>query len=283
MLYPKSITMRVSIATTLVLIASSLSGETTPQLLTDAEATAIVVAQEEAKVASYQAKLAKLSNVEVVNTRTVDHNGQQLIINAIKPPVLEAAPEPETEQGDATTPAEFFSEAQEFISETISMGGNVYGNEHSKITWRDSETGATFVVWSNVSLNFLRPMMSFKVGDYDYNYFGFVTSYTREMDEQRQQFAAEHGAEVEPLWEEPPVSFTEEQYEYYVETDDSSQIPEKLYRQLDAIFGHYLANKEAWEVEYHNSQKLAEKRKEYLEANPPVPQPTVINFWKIED
>lgn len=270
-------------ATPLILTAASLSGASTPQLLTDAEATAIVTAQEKAKVARYQAKLAKLSNAEVVNTRTVDQKGQQLFINAIKPLALKTSPEPETELVGATPPAAFSSAVQESLSETISMGGKVYGNQHSKITWRDPDTGASFVVWTNVSLNFLRPLLSFKCGNYDYSYFSFVTSYTREMDAQRQQFATEHGLELEPLWEESPVRFTEGHYEYYVETDDRSQVPAKLYRQLDAILAHYLANKEAWETQYYNSRKLAEKRKEYLEAHPPEPQPSHINFWKIDE
>ncbi|MGB0743667.1 MAG: hypothetical protein ACPGSB_03985 [Opitutales bacterium] len=254
-------------------------------MLTDAEATAIVEAQEEAKVARYQARVAELSSVEIVSSRTVEHEGHQMIINAIKPLawVTPDETEPEAEETDSNPVPVTFTEPQTYIPEMISIGGNVYGDEHSKITWRDPETGASFIVWSNISLSFLSPISGFQHGAYDYSYFGFTTVYTREMDAQRAALAAEHGVEVEPLWEEPPVSFTEGQYEYYVEADATTVIPDKLHRQLSALFGYYLANKESLEVRHLNSKKLAEKRAEYLEANPPEPQPTVINFWKIEN
>ena len=281
-----------------LLPACILWASDTPQLLTDAEATAIVEAQEEAKVARYQARLAELSSVEIVSSRTVEHDGHQMIINAIKPLVFEPSAEPDVSESanppsPEPTPEEWAAwvEAQQ-QTEFISMGANVYGDEYSHITWRDQEAKLSFVVWTNISLRYLRFADSFQSGGVRYDYLGLPTTvYTREaLDAQlrfAQEYAKEHGMEVPEgipsFWEEPPYPFTDGQYEYYVIADDPAQVPEKLYRQMNAVLGYYVSELPRLKIEHLNSETMEKARAKFREENPPVPQPTVINFWKIEN
>lgn len=255
--------------------------------LTEAEAKAIVEGREAAEEARYQAFKEKMASAEVVESKTVQTQGGSLKFNQVRPLVLEKVVKPTREEPKNTmTPEEwaaYMVSQQVRIPEQISLGANVYGDSHSEITWRDTETGARFTVWTNVSLNYLRPVSSIQAKNYDYMYFGFVTPYTKEDEQRHIQIAREHGVEVESRWKEPPVAFTGGSYEYIVITEDTAKVPDKLYRQLDALIGHYVAHREELEIEYENSQTLEAARQQYLKENPPQPRETLVNFWKIED
>ena len=264
------------------------SADKLPKLLTEAEAEAIVTQREEAKEARYEARRQELAGAEVVESKEIQREGSPMTINLIKPLVLEKPSPADTETSDKQpemTPEQWaaYIEAQQvLIPEQISMGANVYGDEYSEITWRDRETKSELVVWSNVSLNFLKPISTIQTEEYDYMYFGFVTPYTREDEQARIEFAAERGFEVESRWKEPPVKFSEDRYEYVVMAN-GADVPEKLYRQLDAVLGYYVAHKEELEIEHKNAQTLQEAHEKYKRENPPQPKETLINFWKIEE
>jgi len=264
-----------------------------PQPLTPAEADAIVAAEAAAKEARYEARRAKLEGAEVVESRTVGVGERPVRINRVKPAALEKPASP----GVAASPAQskmspemspeqwaaHIESRQVLIHEHISLGAKVFGDEHSEITWRDRETDEEFVVWTNVNLNYLSPVVSIRDGGYDYAYFGFVTKHTREEEKARRAFAAEKGFEVESRWKAPPVAFSGDGAEYVVVAEDKSRVPAKLYRQMDALLGYYLTNREALETRHHNVAVLREAREKYREANPPEPRETVVNFWRIGD
>ena len=256
--------------------------------ITESEALTIVATREAAKEAKHQALLQELGAAEIVDSKVVQSNYGSLTVNAVKPlvinkPVAQSNPEPQIELNEAEWAAMIASQHTK-IPEQISMGANVYGDEYSEITWRDRETNSEFIVWTNVSLNYLRPIISVEDDDYDYMYFGFITNYTREGEAERLQFAQDRGFDnVESRWKTPPVEFSTDQFEYVVIADASTQVPEKLYRQLNAVFGYYVANQEKLEVDHLNSVTLENARRKFLEENPPAPKQTMINFWKIED
>lgn len=295
-LIPKALHQCVLVSALILLPMASNAAPS--QLLTDAEATAIVESREEAKESRYEAQLAELSRAQIVHSRTVDHGAKQVVINAIKPLVLESSPEPDISEPVSSPAPEPTSEewaawieAQQ-QTEYISMGATVYGDEYSKITWRDHEAKLSFVVWANISLRYLRFADSFLSGGVRYDYLGLPTTvYTREGVAERlrfaQKYAKEHGIKIPKgipsFWEEPPYPFSEGQYEYYVIADDPAQVPEKLYRQMNAVLSYYIMEQPRLKIEHLNSETMARARAKFREENPPVPQPTVINFWKIED
>lgn len=281
--------------TTFALLIASLavpatgdSADNIPKLLTDAEAEAIVTQREEAKEARYKAQRQELAGAEVVESREVHREGRPMTINLIEPLALEKLASADTATSDAQpemTQEQWvaYIEAQQvLIAEQISMGANVYGDEYSEITWRDTELRQEFMVWTNVSLNYLRPISTIQTEQYHYMYFGFIVPYTREGEQTRIEFAAERGFEVESRWKKPPVEFPEDRYEYVVMAD-GADVPEKLYRQLDAVLGYYVAHKEELEIEHENARTLEAAREKYMRKNPPQAKETLINFWNIEE
>jgi len=260
------------------------------KLLTASEAAAIVESRAVAKEVDLQAEIQAFGRAEIIQSKVVQSAEGTITVNAVKPitlvkPIAKKSANLETQLSQAEWAVLIAEQQQHWASEHISMGANVYGDEYSEITWRDRESNSEFIVWSNVSLNYLRPIISIPDDDYDYTFFGFVTNYTREGEANRIKLAEAHGYHtLESRWKMPPVEFSPDQFEYVVVVaDESTPVPEKLYRQLDAVLGYYVANRERLEVEHYNSVAIQKARREYLEENPPAPKRTMINFWKIED
>ena len=255
--------------------------------ITELEAAAIVESREAEKAAKHEAQLQELGAAEVVGSKVVQSSNGSLTVNAIRPlvlekPVLDETPHSNTQLTEAEWTA-LVAQRNVKIPEQISMGANVYGDEYSEITWRDTETNVGFIVWTNVNLSYLRPITSIQDEEYDYMYFGFVTNYTREDEAARLEFAKEKGfSDVVSRWKTPPVQLSPDQFEYVVVVDSATAVPQKLYRQLNAVLGHYVANQEDLETAHHNSVALENARRKYLEENPPAPKQTMVNFWKIE-
>lgn len=258
-----------------------------PHLLTDAQALAIIEQREAVKESRYQALKQEMAAAEVVQSKVIQAQGRPLTINRIKPLALKNPVQSSISESQVKmTPEEaqaYLASQQAVIPEQISMSANVYDDAYSEITWRDTETGEEYTVWTNVSLNYLRPVSTIQAEGYDYMYFGFVSHYTSEGEAVRMELAKEHGFEAESRMKSPPVRFSGTEPEYIVLAEDPAGVPEKLYRQLDALIGYYAANSAALEIEYMNSRTLAAAREKYLEENPPQPRETVVNFWKIED
>jgi len=247
----------------------------------------IIEQREAVKEARYQALKQDLFSAEVLESKEVQVQGRPLTVNRIKPLVLAKADRPKKIEPQVQVTSEewqaYVASQQTRISEQISMSANVYGDSHSEITWWDTETREEYTVWTNVSLNYLRPVSTIQAEGYDYMYFGFVSHYTSEGEAIRMKLAKEHGFDAESRMKTPPVRFSGTEPEYIVLAEDPARVPEKLYRQLDALIGYYAANREALEIEHKNARILAAARKKYLEENPPQPRETVVNFWKIGD
>jgi len=276
------------LAVLLAYFFSIASGEEIRQI-SQFEAYQTIAAREAAKEAQYQLDIARLGMADVLDSKVVATEEGILTVNAIRPPALVLKKfEPRKVDSSETKYTKAQWEAllaanYTKIPEQISMGANVYGDEYSEITWRDRETKSEFTVWTNISLNYLSPIHSIEDDAYEYLYFGFVTNYTREGEAKRLKMGKAHGyVDVESRWKSPPVKFSPDRFEYVVVEEAETEVPEKLYRQLDAMFGYYVANRENLEIQQRNSEVMRAARKKYLEANPPVPKRTMINFWKID-
>ncbi|GEM_PF-1552144 len=284
----KRITSIFLIVFTVFVLFSNAENESTDlQLITEAEAMAIVAAREAAKESERQILLEEMGAAEIVDTEVVLSANGSLVINSVRPLSL-SQPEETVDLNSGNQPTEgdlaaLIAAQESRISEQILMKATVYGDEYSEIIWRDASTDSEITVWTNVSLNYLRPVTSIESGNYDYMYFGFVTSYTVEGEASRLQFAADQGfPDIESRWKTPPVQFSPDQFEYTVIADQSAEIPDKLFRQLSAALGYYLASRETLETEYLNSVTMENARRQFEEENPPAPKQTMINFWKVQ-
>ncbi len=248
------------------------------------EAEAIIRLQREAVETKTREIKAAIASVPALDERVITTKDRHIIVRRVDPQELPPSVEPSTESAStvATASPELMGEADEKSFESISLGANVFGDQYSEITWRDTESGEAFTVWTNVSLAYLQPVSVFEDDNTRYDYFGFITFYDYRAELERIEQATELGCEVEMRWKEPPVTFSNEYYEYVV-TGDAVNVPEKLYRQLDALFAYYLANEAELEIQYKNAQTMEVARKKDLAENPPIPSDSVTNFWPGEN
>ena len=210
-----------------------------PKLLTPDQAEAIVKQRRSKK----EARQRKQRLIALGEKATEEHilnleDGQQVVFRKIAP-TAKANPEKEI---DTIPPIEASLPmvnsaipSTELAYESIHLGANVYGNDYSEVTWKDQESGQSFTVWTNINLNYLRPINAFEANGIQYNYFGFVTAYSYEAEQKYLATATEQGIFIESNWKTPPVVFSEEEYEYFVDAPLYAKVPEKLYRQLDAL------------------------------------------------
>lgn len=275
-------------ASFVVVSAFGNRSESFPKLMTEIDARVIVEQQESANEARYEALRQEFAGSEVLKSRTDGLGEGILTINRIKPILIE-----KPESRETVTPIEprntqeeleaMLASRDHLVREQISLGANVYEDAYSEITWRDADTGRAFIVWTNMSLNHFRPVTEIQHGSYAYAYFGFVTAYTKAEEMVRLESARKMGVEVESRWKEPPVRFSGDRFDYVVLAEEPSEVPEKLYRQMDALLDYYKTHRESLVIEWQNRQTLAAAREAYFKENPPVKRPTQVNYWKIED
>lgn len=251
-----------------------------PELLTPDQAEAIVKQRRSKKEASQRAQKLSALGEEAVEERVLNlEDGQQVVFRkvalATKVNAREKVDAVPSTRASLPSSAPFTS-TEVLKYESIYLGANVYGNDYSEITWRERESGQSFTVWTNVNLNYLRPITTFEANGIQYDYFGFVTAYGCKAEEKRLAMATEQGAYIKSNWKMPPVTFSDDHYEYFIDAPWDTQVPEKLYRQLDALFGYYLANLERLEIEHKNARLLQAAREKDLKENPPRKQKQII-------
>jgi len=174
--------------------------------------------------------------------------------------------------------------------QSISLSVTVFGGQYSKILWRKPrdederrQAPEEFEIWTNVNLNYLRPISSFDRDDIVYNYTGFTSTITREDEAWRRAHAKKRGYDYESRWQTPPVRFTEGKAEYVLVEPEERRIPPELYQHMDALFGHYLENEERFKAEFLRNEALGKARETYLKENPPEPKDVIINHWPISE
>jgi len=288
-----SITLFLSIFSVTAGHAEILSS--TPQPISETEARAIIeqrMVDQATREANRKAELESMSSRE---TRTVQKEGHRVTINRVEPPQLKVAPISPSLDSEAKrvwTEEEWAAMiAAQPEHQSISLSVTVFGEEYSKILWRkprdkderSKEAPEEFEIWTNVNLNYLRPISSFDQDNVVYDYMGFTSTITREAEAWRRAYAKEHGYDYESRWQVPPVRFTDGTAEYVVTESEERRIPPELYQQMDALFRHYLENEERFKAEFKTNEALREAREAYLKENPPKPKDVIINHWPISE
>lgn len=252
------------------------------RLLTPEQAETIIESRRLAgEAAALQRRQAALS-LPALEQRIIDKGGRKIVFRRVaRLPEVEAVEVELRTEPVALSPEILaaWEESQKVTHEQISMAANVYGEDYSEITWRDTETREEFTVWTNLNLNYLRLIGSFRTDGYRYDYFGFIYAYERETERKRLTAFAEAGYPAESRWKYPPVAFSSESFEYFVDAAAGARVPQKLYRQMDALFAYYLAHREEFEVRHKNAVLLQAAREKSLKERPPVePKEVIMNY-----
>ena len=252
------------------------------RLLTSEEAEAIIEARRLAGEAAERERRRAALSLPALEQRVVDKGERKIVFRRVaKLPEVEVA-EVETRSDAVTLTPDMLAALQarqEAAHEQISLAANVYGGDYSEITWRDTETREEFTIWTSMNLNYLRPIDSFRADGYQYDYFGFIYLHDWESEDERLAAAAEAGYRAESRWKYPPVVFSKGYFEYFVDAAPDALVPEKLYRQMDALFGYYLAHRKEFEVRHKNAVLLQAAREKSLKERPPVaPKEVIMNY-----
>lgn len=252
------------------------------RLLTPDQAAEIIESRRLAGEAAERERRRSALSLPAFERRVVDKGERKIIFRRVaRQPDVEPVEVEATAETVTLTPEMLaaLEAGEEVTYEQISMAANVYGEDYSEITWRDTETREEFTVWTNVNLNYLRPIDSFSANGYRYDYFGFIYVYDRETEKERLAAAAEAGFPAESRWKYPPVVFADDYFEYFVDAAPGALVPEKLYRQMDALFAYYLAHREEFEVRHKNAVLLQAALEKSLKDRPPVePKEVIMNY-----
>lgn len=265
-----------------VLFQSQLAAEKVAvETITQSQADAIIQARMEAKADKDAALRQKINAVSVIHETTIKHGDQHVIVRRVAAPrVVKNIKTEEFESKRAhpeSAPFEFPVDPRKH--ETISVSATIFDDFYSKVVWRDSKTGQTFNLWTNINMVYLNPLSAFDTENAHYNYFAMTNRITRRGERETQEAAAKMGFEYESRWQPLPIKLSDETYEYVVVTETYEAVPKKLYEQMDAFFAFYLEERDSLETNYKNSLKLQIAHEKFMKENPPEVEPSIINFW----
>lgn len=269
---------------------NTLSAKTQP--ITEVEARAIIEQRMADQAVRDTNRNAELELMSATESRFLQKDRHRVTINRVVPPQLKtvSAPASKDTQASKTWTTEEWAAmiAAQPQQQSISLSVTVFGEEYSKILWRKPREEAErrkapeeFEIWTNVNLNYLRPIGTFDQDNVVYNYMGFTDTITPEDEAWRRAYARERGYDYQSRWQRSPVGFTEGNAEYVVVESEKRQIPPELYQQLDALFGHYLENEDRFKTEFLDGEALRKAREAYLREHPPEPKDVIINHWPI--
>ena len=272
----------------LFLFHSQLIAETAAvEMISQSEAEAIIQARMEAKAAQDEAMRQKINAVTVLRETVVKRGTQDVIVRRVAAPPVERRTK---RKGEVSAPNQARSENIAFNipvdprrHETISISAKIFDDLYSKVVWRDTETGRTFDLWTNINMVYLNPLSGFDTEIAHYHYFATNETITRSGEKERRKVAAKMGYPYQSRWEHPPVKLSDEIFEYVVVTESREPVPERLYEQMDALFAYYLEQRDSLEISYRNAQKLRTAREKFMRQNPPEVKPSITNFWPGEN
>lgn len=230
------------------------------QSLSDAEADAIILQQEQAKADAKAEQIARRPDFQVLSTMTIDRGDHAVIIERVIPPILpDATPEPEVRKRESGPILEAFVAEKDIVS--MFLSGSVYGNEITEIRWQHE--GQWVTAWSNVDFNHLRGVTSFDAADAHYSFLLVMDNQPIEAMEKPEIQSALKG-QPEPA--------------YVVE----GKVPNSALWGLEAIHEYYAANAVELQAAWERSESIREARERYDAANPKQPRDVVIRYWPIK-
>lgn len=252
------------------------------RLIPEYEALALVEAQEAARYKSKAELRQTIESAEVTEEFIVRSGSRNVVLRRVEKPVnlgTETAPE--------TTPvAPAFSKAPDFehrdpISQRfgmITLHATNYDDLYSEIVWQDQ--GIRYTIWTNICTQYLRAIGSFDFNEVNYSYFGFVDQVDSLVEADRPFEETDFGLLQQPSrWKNPPVELSDSEPEYVVIAEDSDQVPEKLFEQMDAILSFYIENEDTLRIEHMNAETMQRARETYRENNPEEPEDSLIILW----
>jgi hypothetical protein len=268
-----------------------------PQVPTRAEADAAISAEMQAREDREADRKAAIEAVPAFEEWEVDHGNRKTILRRVAPPIPPLRDESQItnlKSQSASPTSDVWTEeeiaawmAEQPVHRTLNLTATVYDQSFTEITWRD-EDRQEWTILSNIDFRYLGGIGHFDDETHHWMTFLFVYEVDSEKQESIARRAAEEGFDYTPRTADQWLSIIPGDFlsspepEYIIIAQhEKAAIPQALYEELDALHRHYHAHEERLIAEYERNNVMNEARRAYLEANPPKPKDTVINFWRV--
>lgn len=240
--------------------------ETAPQILTQAEADAVIESEMTVKADREADRRAELLEVPAVQEWTLDRLDQRTVFRHVAPPVHIAEPAEEEMVGKIEETEENSPAASERKSMNLTFFVRVFDDELTEIRVAPLADGITIL--SNVPFTHLPAIESVVMEDAYYSFFSFV----------------DHVESVsEPSSDRPDsTAFSATGPEYLVFAEGDAEVSTDLLEAIDAIHRHYLKHEANFKSRAQRAAVLQAARERYLEENPSVPTERIINFHPVQ-
>lgn len=209
---------------------------------------------------------------EIIESRKIDLGNRSAIYNRVAPPLL--PPKPPSEPPPVRPP--LTAEQLQALEQSqpapkknvvIFISATVYDRQITQLRWSD-ESGA-HRAFSNIDFNYFSGAGMFATPDTSYFLMMGLGNETRDA-------AAASKIQLPALEQFRPT-----QAQYLVVQDDAKSPTDQSLKWLDDLHAYFDANKQQMIDGYNKSVADQIARQQWLKEHPPVPQNTVINFWRV--
>ena len=137
-------------------------------------------------------------------------------------------------------------------------------------------------IWVNRNFKFISPLHYFDRDGVSYSYIGFTGSIDTDAYVTHPVTGEKFLPYQLPDWMPTAADFPSEDASYIVLVEDSTtDIPELLYQQMDALLGHYMENEAELIAAYQRAEALRQAKQKLDELEPEKKEDIVINYWPI--
>lgn len=227
------------------------------------------IIQDEAKDIVYVPAERPKPDFDVQDRRSFQKEGHSITYNRVAPPVISSdeAVFKAPKAGPVVDFSQFFSSQKPL--KHFHFFGTVMDRDVTELSWYLD--GKKFQVLVNADLSFLHTMSNFENDDSRFSIFGMMGRGPTSEE-------VETVLSRKPFIEGVPI-----QYIVLAPEDVSDEdLAHENFEALDALLGHYEANKQSLWQSFVSQQAKGKAYRDYKEANPPDPN-IEINFWKIEN
>ena len=228
-------------------------------------------------------RLRPAINFHVLRQWRVSAGDHAVILSRVAPPVLPPAPPPPvpptaeeiaiTEAFEAGKPAK--------KNAALLLSATVYARQVTEVRWFSAQ--GEYRIFSNIDFNLLAGLGGFETADTSYTLIMGLGNETRaERIQYNRSLTPVELKNNLPLDVPPlPTEFSPLRAEYIVVEDAAHKSPTaEDMTALDALHVHFDANRQRLAENYIQREKATAERQRWLKEHPPVPQDTVIHYWK---
>lgn len=248
---------------------SAIANNPAVKPLSEAEATAIVAAQEKAKEHAKDSREAKLKAAGVIETTVTDLGHRKIIFNRVKAKEHSSSIAAERQLAKQiktiSLPESDFSDVNTKETVALTISATVYEDGISELWW--IHEGERYSVFTNADFTYFSGVGEFEDEGTHYSLFLVVGSQSVAMN-------------PTDKWRPLPIDFSPDVLEYYI-VDWGADM--EAFKGIEALLHFYSENEEPMKIRYENRLKLQKARADYLKTHPPqANRDTIINFRPIE-